>query len=150
MQIVVGLRKAGLSYREIAEQTGITKGTISKYLHEALEGYRAITAEETEEMRATWNMRLEGMLTKIMPKVMNQGNLGAVDRVIKIADRIARLNGLDGPVKIAPTTPEGDQLYEPLTESERNERLMAIFDAARARASDDIPQNEGGAGSETS
>ncbi len=39
---------------------------------------------------------------------------GAIERLISIMERRAKLLGLDMPVKIAPTNPEGDKPYDPL------------------------------------
>lgn len=59
--------------------------------------------------------------------------------ILKAMKRRADLLGLDAPSKIAPTTPDGNDEYTGLTDTERLERLAALFDTARARADGSPP-----------
>lgn len=62
--------------------------------------YRALQLERLEEMHfGLWNLAINGDHT-------------AVDRIIKIMDRQAKLLGLDSPSKFAPTDPTGEQEYK--------------------------------------
>lgn len=107
---IVRLRKAGYSYDEIGAQVGLTKGAISKILHRYMDGHYSRTAEDIDSLVATEQARLDQLWRGIYPAAMS-GNLGAVDRCIKIMERRARLLGLDAPNKVAPTDPSGANEY---------------------------------------
>lgn len=107
---VIRFRKAGLTYDEIGEQVGLTKGRISKILKQHLEAVRTKTEEDTEEYVRLENARLDQLWKGIYPQAI-RGSLGAIDRAIKIMDRRAKLLGLDAPSKTALTDPTGTKPY---------------------------------------
>jgi hypothetical protein len=91
------LRLAGLSYDAIAHQLG--------YHHRAA-AYRAVlralTATQREAapaVRALELARLDALLERVWPKAL-AGHLPAVDRVLAILDRRARLLGLQAPERV--------------------------------------------------
>jgi predicted transcriptional regulator len=127
---VVALRKAGYTQREIASQLGVVVSTVSKDLKFSLEEFRAATAEEIAEMRDIDNARIEEMIKGLWVKAKN-GQVTSIDRMVKLLERRAKLNGLDGVVKIAPTTPDGDNPYRPMSDEEMAEALADIFKAAQ-------------------
>ena len=108
--VVVRLRKAGYSYAEIGEQVKLSKGQISKILNKYLDDFARAHKDELEELRNTENARLDGYLKQVHSKAIG-GNMGAIDRAVRIMDRRAKLLGLDAPAKIAPTDPNGDEPY---------------------------------------
>lgn len=131
--LVLEARKAGYSYQQIADQLGISKGTVCKDLTRVLAEYHARTAEEVERLRALETERLDHMLRGIWPRATS-GHLGAIERALKIMERRAKLLGLDGPIKIAPTDPGGTEPYEPPTDDDEiARRIAALLDRARAR-----------------
>lgn len=140
---VVQMRMAGLAVREIATQVGCSPGTVSKDLYHALSEYQTNTEEEIERFRELWNQRLEKMVQGLWVSA-SRGNVGAVDRIVRLAERSARLNGLDRPVKVAPTNPNGDQPYEPegMTDEQITAGIAAVLDAARARSSGNAPPGQ--------
>lgn len=129
----VHLRRAGYTQREIAEQIGVSVGRVCKILQEALSEYAAETAQEVSELKRTELARLDAALRGIWPRVVS-GNLGAIDRMIKIMERRAKLMALDGPDKIAPTDPTGEKPYDPpaITDDERAQRILEILERSRA------------------
>lgn len=87
------LRKAGATYQAIADRLGIALTTAYKYVRE---GVQDIISEPAEELRVIHYERLNHMLIAIWPRAQ-KGELPAVDRVIGIMDRIARLYGIEAP-----------------------------------------------------
>lgn len=90
------LRKAGASYRQIANALGF-KGPSGAHAAVA----QALTdtlSEATDALRTLEAERLDALMVALW-KTATQGNQGAIDRVLKVMERRARLLGLDAPVK---------------------------------------------------
>lgn len=91
------LRKAGLSYRDIGAELGVShvvvykdvQATIKQFLDEAREHHTQIMAIEAA--------RLDD-LQRVMWEQAAMGDRRAVDTVLKIMERRAKLLGLDTPV----------------------------------------------------
>lgn len=107
-QQAVELRRSGRSYREIAHANGIGVTTAHRLISGAMAEARSAVAEDVVELRALELSRLDGLMVALWPKA-RQGDLGAVDRVLRIMERRARLLGLDAPVKVARTNAAGDE-----------------------------------------
>jgi predicted transcriptional regulator len=122
---VVEMRKEGYGQRQIADSLGIAVSTVCKDLKYALEEFGTATAEEVAEMRALDNARIEEMIKAIWLKAKD-GQVGAIDRIVKLLERRAKLNGLDGVVKIAPTDPTGENPYRSYSDEELMREIAAI------------------------
>jgi hypothetical protein len=100
----VGLRRAGLGYTEIASAVGYAnRGSAWKAVHRALRG------ELREEVAALVTLelhRLDQMTLGLWPRA-TRGDVGAIDRVLRIMERRASLLGLDSPRKIKATGSKG-------------------------------------------
>lgn len=127
MTQVVTLRKAGFSYRQIGAQLRIGNATVKRDLDKALMEYGAITDEEVRRWRELENARIEQALSAIWRAVV-AGNVGAIDRLVKLQDRRAKLLGLDAPSKLAPTTPDGTKPYDPYDALSDDERLARVME----------------------
>lgn len=92
------LRKAGLSYRMIAERLGVVHETARSDVLAALKQLSEHQNTETAEYRNLELERLDRLQLAIWKQAID-GNLGAIDRLLKISERRARLMGLDAPVK---------------------------------------------------
>lgn len=107
----IELRKAGLSLRQIAGQTGVSVVTAKKDLDRALADLLAEQNARTEELRALELERLDKMFMSLWMKAYDDRgraiDYGAIDRLLRIAERRAKLLGLDAPAKIAQTDAEG-------------------------------------------
>jgi hypothetical protein len=102
------LRKAGASYDTIAEHLGYRgKQGAHKAVMAAL---RNSVREPAEEYKRLELERLDVAQVALWRQVQ-AGNLGAIDRLLKIMERRARLLGLDAPTKVAPTDPSGEHAY---------------------------------------
>jgi len=92
----LNLRKAGLSYSEIAARTNYkTAQTAWRAVESALN--RTIR-EPAEDVRTLELERLDRLQLGAWPDA-SRGHLGAIDRVLRIMERRAKLLGLDAPDK---------------------------------------------------
>lgn len=85
------LRKAGATYRQIADRLGVSISTAYDDIRDAL---AEITREPAETLLALELERLDGMWLGIS-RAANRGDLKAIDRAIKISQRRGKLTGLD-------------------------------------------------------
>lgn len=102
--------KAGMTYRQIAQKLGVSHTQIFKDVQSVLKEVRQETKESAEDLVDLEDARLKTTLLAIWPKVV-KGELGAIDRAIKISESLRKLRGLDAPTKIAPTNPDGTKSY---------------------------------------
>lgn len=106
--LALELRKSGMTYQQIADEIGISVSGAFKHVSKALATFRAKAAEEAETVAALEAERLDSLHQALWPKAI-QGDMPAVDRVLKIMERRAKLYGLDAPTKLAATTPGGEE-----------------------------------------
>lgn len=89
---------AGSNYRDIAEALGVSPATICKDFKAILADWR----KQTNEIIGDWVPlelgRLDTALKAIWDDV-RKGDLRAIDRMVKIMERRAKLLGLDAPAK---------------------------------------------------
>jgi len=97
------LRLFGFTYQQIADKLGYTKQAAFKAISAALD---AIPRENADRLRALEVDRLDRMLA-ILAKRVTTGDLGAIDRWLRISERRCRLLGLDAPTKIDATVAGG-------------------------------------------
>lgn len=99
----VEMRKAGCSYDEIARALGFSNsGNAYHTVHKAL---KATYREPAEELRTLELERVDRLMRAIWPRAI-KGDVDAIDRVLKVMARRARLLGLDR--NPAPVPPEVD------------------------------------------
>jgi hypothetical protein len=91
------LRRAGASYRSIAQQLGCSLGNAWKSVRA---GIKKTLQEPADEVRRLENDRLDRLQFILWQRAL-EGNLHAIDRVLKIMKRRAELNGLDAPKQLA-------------------------------------------------
>lgn len=134
------LKMSGATYAAIAEQLGITRSSAHKAVQTAM---REMIAEPAEEVRRMEITRLDRMAVPFWLVVIAQGSTLierrlAVETLLKIMDRRARLLGLDAPIKIDYTRELEASLDDTdLTDDERRDALReasAIIRAAQAKA----------------
>lgn len=96
----IELRRAGLGFAEIASRLGIGKSQAHRYVVAGMQEARDQINAQADELRAEEVSRLDAMLSGLWPAA-RKGGVAAVDRVVKIMERRAKLLGLDAPVKLA-------------------------------------------------
>lgn len=107
---VLQLSRAGHKCPEIGRRLGMDRTQAWRYLQAALEAVREEVAEVTEEWRARELDRLDALQAAAWDSaVATNPDWQAMDRVLKIMERRARLLGLDAPIRV--TTPK-DQPFE--------------------------------------
>jgi hypothetical protein len=103
-QMVFDLRRRAMTHQQIAdaltEHFGekVSRQAVSKMLKRGLERMHREEAESVEELRALENDRLDELLRVWGPRA-REGNEKAAGIVLRIAERRAKMNGLDAPVK---------------------------------------------------
>lgn len=95
----LALRRGGATYAGIAtrvEGFGGNAGTAYRAVQRAL---KRTLQEPADELRTLELERLDALHLAMWTKAMG-GSLGAVDRVLRIAERRAKLLGLDAPIRV--------------------------------------------------
>jgi hypothetical protein len=123
-RLAIELRLKGYGYEAIGRQLRCSLAQAYRLVAEALRDSRDAAAESGRELRELENRRLDQWLAHIVealgPDPTLTELLAAVDRVVKIGDRRAKLEGLD----------------KQIDQSAAFEGLAALFKAAAERAAD--------------
>lgn len=90
------LRKAGATYEAIAKKLEYANASGAEHAIKA--ALKATVQDAADTVRQLELERLDGLLINMWKQVQN-GNQGAVDRVLRIMERRAKLLGLDAPTK---------------------------------------------------
>jgi len=92
------LRLEGLTHREIAAQLGVAPATAYRRVHHGLEEINQQNAEEAGMLRDLEALRLDELQSAIWQQAI-AGDGGAINRVLAIMTRRAKLFGLDAPTQ---------------------------------------------------
>jgi hypothetical protein len=103
----LALRREGATFTEIGEALGINRSAAHKAVSRALDELAQLAEGEVVSLRALELDRLDALQRSIWTQAMD-GALPAVDRLLRIMERRAKLLGLDAPVK--QQTEESQQL----------------------------------------
>ena len=111
---VLEYRKAGLTFRQIAERLSTNEEEVSfQQVHrdykKAMKEIVLATQSTKEEMIALQTERLEMACASLVGKVA-KGEIGAIKTWIKISESIRKLYGLDKPIQIEDVTPPKPKL----------------------------------------
>ena len=93
----LNLRRAGASYQQIADRLGYSD--YQSAFRSVQNLLKKMTSESVEELRAVENERLDTMQIAVWNDAV-KGDDRAINTVIRISERRARLNGLDAPVQL--------------------------------------------------
>ena len=124
----VELRIRGLDYADIAERQGCSVKTAWTRVQAGMRDTLELTKPAADQLRAEHNQRLGRYLDALNTEAL-AGDLQAVDRAVRILERLAKLNGLDAPAKQEITGAEGGPLDIRAVASEFKAKLMALSDA---------------------
>lgn len=89
------MRRAGVTYDVIGQRLGINPGVAHRYVSEAL---RRTLQEPADELRTLEVARLDRLEFAVWARAMS-GDQAAVQSVLRISERRAKLLGLDAPVR---------------------------------------------------
>lgn len=104
------LRLQGCGYKEIAERMDTVLSAAFKYVDDALSVLKDVVSEKAEALRSMELQRLDRMQAAVYRRAVNQGNPAAINAVLKIMERRAKLMGLDEASKTQIDTPNGQPL----------------------------------------
>lgn len=93
------LRKAGASYRAIAQSLGVTHTTARRYVEGILADLAKQTRGTAEQYRTMQLERLQDMVLALMPQV-RRGDVQAARALLGVMEREAKLLGIDAPTRI--------------------------------------------------
>ncbi len=96
---VIRLRVAGFNFREIAAELRVSVSTAHADYVEAMKKIRETTRESAEEVRSVELDRLDRMIRALETKAFGDGDTRAIDTLLKVSERRAKLLGLDAPEK---------------------------------------------------
>src|SRR5262249_14892377 len=108
----LALRRAGKHYSEIAAALGCSESRAHQIVTLELERINTERSEQAEAVRTLELQRLDVLLGAVWEKAQ-AGDVQAIDRVLSIQARRAKLLGLDAPSKVAHTTPDGTRSVAP-------------------------------------
>ena len=103
------LRKAGFTFREIADKLDMSLGQAHKYVHDELKNLAAQALDSADELRQMELERLD-MLIKGLEPMAAVGKPDAVSAYLRVMERRAKLLGLDAPVRQEVTGADGGAL----------------------------------------
>jgi hypothetical protein len=134
-QKALDLRIAGVRYRQIGAQLGVSYQTAFRDVQNALGELAKLQAGKAEKLRELEVERCDKLQMAHWSKARS-GDEKATRTVLAVMDRRAKLRGLDAPQKYAPTDPSGTAPYalKGLSLDELQawaERLVAHLAAAR-------------------
>lgn len=91
---ILQLRIGGARYQQIADALGIVPSTVGRALQRGMARWQAQADDLASELIWLQLERLDRLLLGIWPEAV-KGNVAAIDRVLKIEERRAKLMGLD-------------------------------------------------------
>ncbi|MEM9598625.1 MAG: hypothetical protein AAGD06_30445, partial [Acidobacteriota bacterium] len=90
---------AGLTYQQIGDQMGITRQAANQLIRRVMNETLSKTAESAQVAVCLELERLDEWQVQVVRELRKGNVLPAVDRLLKIAERRAKLLGLDAPKK---------------------------------------------------
>jgi len=124
------LRKAGATFQQIADQLGYANRAAAR--NAVMRALQSIIGEPAQELRQLELERLDAMMLGLWPRA-RKGDEAAVDRVLKIMERRAKLLGLDTPARTDVTVHQVDATDTALAELLREAKAKKAAEEARLR-----------------
>lgn len=129
----VELRLKGWTFAAIAEELGYRHpANTFRLVAEALDELAAKATENAAQLRTLELERLMGIVRDAEailrdPKSRAADRLRALELKVRVSESIRKLWGLDAPVKVAPTSPDGEEQYTGLSDAELERELAAAL-----------------------
>jgi len=125
------LRIKGLHYAEIAERMGTSTSVAWGYVNKRLQALNALADKEAMHLRRIESERLV-MAMKAIADSVEAGQVESIREWRLLSESMRKLWGLDAPLKLAPTSPDGESEYTGLSDAEVERELAAAIAAATA------------------
>lgn len=110
------LRKAGASYDQIGQKLDVSRDTARAIVMKAMQSIKSECEESAEEIRDLELARIDSMLLGLWEKA-RRGDVAAVDRVLRLQDRRAKLMGLDAtPAQPAQASLPAGEVFQTFTQ----------------------------------
>jgi hypothetical protein len=136
-------RRAGRSYREIAQELGVDVHTVHADVGAELAALRDKTAENAEQLRDLELQRADAMMAGLWPQIQ-AGNPPAVSAGVRVSERRSRLLGLDAPAVTKTELTGSLGVYADRLAIEREQFLfLSIEQMAEIAASEADRQDDG-------
>ncbi len=155
----VQLRAAGLSYRQIGAQLGVSHEQARQDVLAGLKAAHQELAEHAEELIALQWERLESTVAGLVAMLKDKGlkpaeRQGAIDTLRKVSESQRKLRGLDQPEKRELSGPGGRPLQVELTDAELDAEISRLEKAVRGdvegEGAEESPEPPAAMGSEAS
>ena len=128
------MRIKGMRIDDIADELEMSPGGAYSAIDRGLESLRKQNDDRAKQLRDIQYLRLEELLEAWWPKAIN-GDGKALDRVIKLLEREAKLVGMDGASRFEISGPDGGaiEVDDPKAQQTRDARFVLLIDGWRAR-----------------
>lgn len=117
------MRVNGHSVEFIAETFDLEVEVVEKWIRQSLNKARRANKNLGTSIIELEVQRLDSMLTGLEYGISN-GDQNSIASALKIGERRSKLLGLDKPVKIAPTTPDGEHGYQTIDPSKMSTEAL--------------------------
>jgi DNA-binding CsgD family transcriptional regulator len=104
---VLALRKAGLSYRAIAREVGVSVETAWADVQAELSSLNSLTAEHAEDVLSLEMRRLDDLQVHVTNLIRAGATPRVIDTAIRLMERRAKMIGMDAPAKKQISGPDG-------------------------------------------
>jgi hypothetical protein len=132
IQQALELRRDGLGFFEIGRKMGLSKSQVHRLVLAGLAELNKTLKETADEVRRLSLERLDFAAAAAISRISTKKDMNAVQKLVLVEERRARLLGLDAPLKTAQTTPDGDALPPALDLSKLTDEQLAALDAIYA------------------
>lgn len=105
----VAMRRRGSTYEAIGRALDITRQSAHELVKRAMQRAAGELREEASEALALELARLDAM-QRVAWRIARTGDLQAIDRVLRISERRAKLLGLDAATRLALTGTDGGRI----------------------------------------
>jgi alpha-D-ribose 1-methylphosphonate 5-triphosphate synthase subunit PhnG len=126
---ILELALAGNNGVTIAAQVGVDRSTVTRTLQRI---WARTEQPKAEELRGKWDMRIEAGIAAIWDKFLD-GDIAAVNAFVRLAERAAKMHGLDQQATKDAGALADALLGDPEARRERAQQLRDDVAEARAR-----------------
>ena len=139
----IALRLAGTDFDTIAERLQYAnRGAASKDIWRAVEANRIEEAQAVETLRDVEGQRLDRLQAAVWAQAL-EGDLKAVETVLKVIAQRARLFGLDAPIRAEVSGPGGGAVQLATSSLEELNQLISIAGQTSADVDTEPAEDDG-------